>query len=282
MQQNFPLKNICTFKIGGPAKYFTEVASLKEVQEAFLFANEKQLPVFVLGKGSNCLFSDRGYKGLVVLNKMDGCYFEEMKVTVDSGYSFARLGTRCSKKGWTGLEFASGIPATVGGAIYMNAGANGQETRDTLKRVVYLHRNGQIQEYQKEEIDFHYRYSSFQRMQGYILQAVFVLEENPDSRKNQIRLLKKRIDTQPYQEMNAGCVFRNPENGSAGQHIDECGLKGLQVGGARVSTLHANFIVNTGDATSKDVLALIEKIQEKVRQKTQTDLELEVRYIPYE
>lgn len=282
MLQNYPLKNVCTFKIGGPAKYFTTITSIKEAQEAFLFANEKKLPIFILGKGSNCLFSDKGYNGVVLLNRLDYCTMEKNIVRVGSGYSFARLGKQTARKGWTGLEFASAIPATVGGAIYMNAGATGQETRDTLVGVTYLYSNGKIQKYTKNDLEFCYRYSSFHRMNGMILEGEFYLELGEGSRKIQSDLLKKRLQTQPYQDKNAGCIFRNPPKTSAGALIDQCGLKGYTLGGARVSSLHANFIVNIQSATAEDVLNLIRYIREKVYENTKVQLEMEVRYIPYE
>lgn len=282
MLQNYPLKNVCTFRIGGPAKYFTRVTNIQEATEAFAFAYEKKLPVFVLGKGSNCLFSDQGYHGVVIQNKLDYLSLEKNKVIVGSGYSFARLGNLTSRKGLQGLEFASGIPATVGGAVYMNAGATGQETKDTLHSVTFLHANAKVQTFKKGEMEFSYRHSSFQNLKGMILEAEFVLYPNDDSKKVQRKLLQKRYKTQPYQEKNAGCVFRNPINTSAGALIDQCGLKGMKVGGAKVSPLHANFIVNDQYATATDVLELIRLIRKTVFEKTKIHLEIEVRYIPYE
>jgi UDP-N-acetylmuramate dehydrogenase len=268
------LSEFSTFGIGGPIRSFCEVSSVEEMEAAFRL----NLPKMIVGKGSNCLFDDRGFNGLVILNKIDFCNWSETEVTVGSGYSFSLLGVQTARKGLSGLEFASGIPATVGGAVFMNAGANGAETCNSLKSVLYF--DGVTKhEYQRNELDFGYRISPFQKMNGVILSATFSLSPLPEARKSQLQIVEYRMKTQPLKEKSAGCIFRNPPNKSAGALIDLCGLKGLVVGGAKVSEIHANFIVNSLSATAQDVKELIRLVQEKVLEQTGVYLEPEVRMI---
>jgi UDP-N-acetylmuramate dehydrogenase len=212
----------------------------------------------------------------VVLNKIDFCDWSEGFVNVGAGYSFSLLGVQTARKGFSGLEFASGIPATVGGAVFMNAGANGKETADCLKSV--LHFDGKVRrEFSRAELEFSYRSSPFQKMGGAILAATFELKPEGEARKRQLEIVDYRMKTQPLKDKSAGCVFRNPPGQSAGAVIDQCGLKGLHVGGAKVSEIHANFIVNEGKASAQEVLQLIALVQEKVYEKTGIHLEPEIR-----
>jgi UDP-N-acetylmuramate dehydrogenase len=204
-----------------------------------------------------------------------GCYH------VGAGYSFSLLGTQTARQGWEGLEFASGIPGSVGGAVFMNAGANGSETCKTLISVDYVTEEGSLEVIPKENLHFSYRYSSFQIMHGAIVGATFQLTQSQTARQKQLEIIGYRTKTQPYGEKSAGCVFRNPNCGHAGALIDQTGLKGLHVGDAKVSEMHANFIVNSGKATCLDVLNLIEVIKKKVKENADIELEPEIRYIPY-
>jgi len=272
-QKNRFLSEFSTFGIGGPIRDFAEVTTIEEMEEAVQW----NVPKIIIGKGSNCLFDDRGFDGLVILNKIDFCHWHERGVTVSSGYSFSLLGVQTARKGLSGLEFASGIPATVGGAIFMNAGANGRETSDSLKSVLYF--DGARRELSHSELTFGYRTSSFQQMKGAILSATFSLQPCSEARKSQLQLLDRRMKTQPLKEKSAGCVFRNPLGLSAGALIDLSGLKGTSVGGAKVSEIHANFIVNHANASSQDVKELIRLVQEKVFQQTGVALEPEIRMI---
>ncbi len=273
IQKNRFLSEFSTFGIGGPIRAFVEVATSEEMEEAM----RVDLPKLVVGKGSNCLFDDQGFDGLVILNKIDFCHWSEHEVTVGSGYNFSLLGVQTARKGLSGLEFASGIPASVGGAIFMNAGANGKETCDSLKSVLYF--NGALREYQREELVFGYRTSPFQQMQGAILSATFSLQPLSEARKLQLQIVDYRMKTQPLKEKSIGCIFRNPPNLSAGALIDRCGLKGTRIGGAKISEIHANFIVNSFAASSRDVKELIRLVQEKVFEQTGIHLEPEVRMI---
>jgi UDP-N-acetylmuramate dehydrogenase len=280
LQKNRRLAEFSTFGIGGPILYFASVATLEEMEEGFRFCREEQLPFLVIGKGSNCLFHDAGFHGLVLQNKIH--FFDEKEAVfhVGAGYSFSLLGSQTARKGFTGLEFASGIPATVGGAVFMNAGANGKETADALQSISYLHSDGKRLEYKREEIEFGYRFSSFQKMKGAIISATFRLQPSASSKKQQLKIIDYRKQTQPLKEKSIGCIFRNPSFGvSAGAVIEQCGLKGAVFGDAKVSELHANFIVNQGKATACDVGQLIKRVQEEVFQQTRIYLEVEIRMI---
>lgn len=280
LQSGRSLKEFSTFAIGGPIRLFAEISSIEEMEEAFQFIRSEKIPFFILGKGSNCLFDDRGFDGLALLNKIDFCEWKERGVFVGSGYSFSLLGVQSARKGLSGLEFASGIPATVGGAVFMNAGANGKEICESIESVLFLTVEGEKRELLKEELSFSYRTSPFQKMSGAILGATFCLTPSAAARSSQLKIVDYRMKTQPYKDKSAGCAFRNPEpNRPAGLLIDQCGLKGLQVGGAKISEMHANFIVNVQNATSKDVLDLIQLVQERVAEKTGIQLETEIRMV---
>jgi UDP-N-acetylmuramate dehydrogenase len=280
IQTNRSLSEFSTFGIGGPIRYFSEIRTEEKAVEAFAWAKENKVPVLVIGKGSNCLFDDAGYDGLVLLNKIDFCQFHELDVHVGAGYSFSLLGVQTARRGLSGLEFASGIPASVGGAVFMNAGANGKEICESLQSAVYLHESGERREYLTSELKFSYRTSLFQSMKGCILSATFHLTPASEARKKQLEIIDYRMKTQPYKDKSAGCIFRNPGNGvTAGALIDQCGLKGLSVGGAKVSEMHANFIVNANRATAKEVLELVAQVQLRVQEKTGIHLEPEVRVI---
>lgn len=276
------LSEFTTFGIGGPARYLAEARTKEEMQEMLSYSYQNSIPTFILGKGSNTLFDDRGFNGLVILNKIDYLHQDAAMFTVGAGYGFARLGGLTAKLGWSGLEFASGIPATVGGAIFMNAGANGKETADTLERVEYISAQGEMKVFKKNELTFSYRSSSFQAWGGAIVEGSFCLKELVTAKKEQKTLLSYRLKTQPYGEKSAGCAFRNPQGCAAGKLIEECGLKGKRVGGAAISDLHGNFVVNQGGATAQDVLHLIQAIKETVLSTKQIELEEEIRYIAYE
>lgn len=281
-EQNKPLSEVSTLGIGGPARYFLEVNTVEDLAEAIRECNQEKIPYILLGKGSNTLFDDRGFCGVVILNRIMGLEEEGDLIHVGAGYSFSLLGVQMARKGRAGLEFASGIPGTVGGAVYMNAGANGGETANILVDVDYVTETGDVQKVLREQMNFAYRISSFQGKKGAIARATFRLTDSPEARKRQLEIVEYRTRTQPYSDKSAGCVFRNPMPTSAGALIDQCGLKGMKVGGAEVSLLHANFIVNKGGATAADVLTLAQTIKSQVLEKTGIALEMEVRFQPYD
>ena len=224
--ENKPLKEVCTLGIGGPARYYTEARTIDEMQQALQFCQEENLQFFILGKGSNCLFDDRGFNGLVICNKID--FFENTQpgiYHIGAGYSFSLLGVQTARQQWSGLEFASGIPCTVGGAVFMNAGANGTETCSALASVDYVAQDGKLRILKKEDLHFSYRTSSFQTMSGAIVGATFSLTPSGEARAKQLEIISYRTKTQPYSDKSAGCVFRNPACGAAGALIDKAGLK---------------------------------------------------------
>ena len=280
--ENQPLSTLSTLGIGGPAKWYIEVTQFNEMKEALLYCTKHALPFFILGKGSNSLFDDRGFNGCVIHNKIDFIKRTENVFHVGAGYSFSRLGTFTAKLGFQGLEFASGIPGSIGGAVYMNAGANGAETQDSLSSIDFMNEEGNIIFYSKKELSFGYRFSPFQQLKGAIIGATFTLSRNQGSRAKQIEMIRHRQKTQPYKEKSLGCVFRNPIGKSAGQLIEACGLKELREGGVSVSSLHANFLINQGSATAEEFKRLIQIIKTKVKDHIGIILECEIREIPYE
>lgn len=281
-ERNRPLHNLTTLGVGGPASYFIEVLDIPTMQEILRFCKDQQLSYFILGKGSNLLFDDRGFNGLVIANRIQFLNkIEDNLWHVGAGYSFSLLGSQTARQGWSGLEFASGIPGSVGGAVYMNAGANGSETCQPLVSVDFVTEEGQLVKLSREELVFSYRTSPFQEKLGAIVGATFRLIKTSEARKKQLEIIEYRKKTQPYDAKSAGCVFRNPSCAHAGALIDKTGLKGKTIGGAQVSTLHANFIINAGQASSRDILTLIEHVRQEVKTATGFDLEHEVRFIPY-
>lgn len=280
--ENVSLAPLSTFAIGGPARYFTSVQTNDELLQALRFAKDLNIPFHIIGKGSNTLFDDNGFNGLVIQNKISFYKHEENIFHVGAGFSFAHLGIRSAKLGFTGLEFASGIPASVGGALYMNAGAQGQEAKDCLKSVEFLDNNGKFHIYQKADLHFSYRHSSFQEMVGVIIAARFELKKDQEAKNRQLTMYNYRKSTQPYSDKSCGCIFKNPTDISAGALIEKAGLKGLKCGGAEVSLVHANFIVNKNGAKASDVLALVKLIKTKVKEMTGIELIDEIKFIPFE
>lgn len=276
-----PLKAFSTLGVGGPARFFFEVQKIEQLQSVLKYCDTQKLPFLILGKGSNTLFDDRGFDGLVILNKISFCHCDWPLIHVGAGYSFSLLGTQTARKGWTGLEFASGIPGSVGGAVYMNAGASGSETCVPLIEVTFVNQQGDIEVLKPDQMTFGYRFSSFQQRVGAIVSAKFLLAPCERARKVQLEITQYRTRTQPYSDKSAGCVFRNPDSKSAGALIQQCGLKGKKIGGAEVSTLHGNFIVNKGGATAEEILELAREVKATVKEKTGIELEMELRKIPY-
>lgn len=282
------LSELSTWGIGGPAKFFVEVHDESQLASTLRYCQAQNLRCFVIGKGSNCLFDDRGFDGCVILNSVDflerhgnGVY------RVGGGHAFNGLGVQCSKEGFTGLEFACGIPGTVGGAVFMNASANGQDTAEVLRSVEILSANGEKIVHVKERSSaaYGYRKSPFQNMTGFfaIVAATFELSLCSDARERHKVFLERRRRTQPVAEKSAGCVFRNPVVGfeSAGALIERAGLKGFSVGQAKVSDMHANFLLNAGGARAVDMLALIRVVKEQVYDQFGIQLTEEIIYIPY-
>lgn len=282
-KKNVCLKNFSTFHIGGPASYFHQINNQNDAITTLQYLHQKQIPYIILGKGSNCLFDDKGFEGVVVLNKINQYHITQQGLlTVGSGHSFGNICWKVSCLGFSGLEFGIGIPGSVGGAIYMNAGAHNSETSHHLSSVTYINTDFEIIREKKENLLFAYRKSYFQKFSFFILEALFRLQKKSLNNKNLQDLNKKRYISQPLKHKSAGCIFKNPtSNISAGFLIDSCGLKGVVQGDAEISQKHANFIINKGRASASDVLYLIKKIKTTVFNKTGILLEEEVKIIPF-
>ncbi|UCZ51824.1 UDP-N-acetylmuramate dehydrogenase [Bacillus shivajii] len=281
--ENEQLKNHTTWKIGGPASLFFEPHSIEALKQGIGIIHDEGIPWFVLGRGSNLLISDKGIDGVVIKlgEKLSDYSLEGNILRVGAGYSLIKLATIISKKGYSGLEFAAGIPGTVGGAIFMNAGAHGSDVSKILTRAHVLFPDGSMKWIENKDMAFSYRTSRLQTEKGIVIEGEFELQQG-DAQVIKQELQKNkdyRRDTQPWNYPCCGSVFRNPLPRYAGQLIEESGLKGFSVGGAQVSTVHANFIVNKGDATSKDVLNLIKHIQNTIFEKYHVKMETEVEQV---
>ncbi|WP_026692120.1 UDP-N-acetylmuramate dehydrogenase [Peribacillus kribbensis] len=284
VSENEPLANHTTMKIGGPADLFIEPSSVENLEKTMHVIRKHHIPWRAIGRGSNLLVSDRGIEGAVIklgtgISELEisGC-----EIKVSGGFSLVSLATQISKKGLSGMEFAGGIPGSVGGAVYMNAGAHGSDISRILVKARVLFDDGEIKWLTNEEMEFSYRTSVLQtKRPGIVIEAVFRLEEG-DKEKivQEIKGNKNyRKDTQPYNLPCAGSIFRNPLPKYAGQLIQEAGLKGHSIGGAKISEMHGNFIVNAGGASSEDVLALIQHVKDTIFEKYGVRMETEVEII---
>jgi UDP-N-acetylmuramate dehydrogenase len=252
-----------------------------EIKKLWQYAQGKNIPIRLIGRGSNLLFPDEGLKGItVVTTDLTEEVWGEFSVQAKAGCSIAHLAQEAGEQGFSGLEFARGIPGTLGGAIVMNAGAHGGEIQNVLYAVKVLTEDGKVETLRKEQLTFGYRECSLQG-KAWILAAELRLKPgNREKIKAQmVENLTKRKAAQPLELPNAGSVFRNPPGDSAGRLIEKAGWKGKGIGGAQVSPKHANFIVNTGNATAANVLALIQAIQRDVLEKYGVELRTEVHYI---
>lgn len=269
--ENEPLANHTTWKIGGPADVLVIPRDKQSLVRAVKCLHERNVPWRAIGRGSNLLVLDGGLRGVVfkISDVMDHLRFEGNTAYVGAGFSFIKLSLLASREGLTGLEFAGGIPGNVGGAIYMNAGAHGSDISRILKQAEILLETGELVTFSAADLEFSYRTSKLQKSSAIVTEVVFELEKG--DRKQIAAAMAKHKDqrrkTQPLQLPCAGSVFRNPPNDHAGRLIQSADLKGYRIGGAEVSTQHANFIVNVGQATAKDVLTLMEHIQSVVSDK---------------
>lgn len=280
---NEPMAGHTTFRIGGPADYFIEAADAEEIRGAIDVCREEGLPWFVLGRGSNLLVGDRGFRGVVlsVYRAFQGIEIDHETVRVKAGTLLTTLTGKLLEEALTGMEFASGIPGTVGGAVMMNAGAYGGEMKDIVREVTVLTPEGEIRCLSAEEMKFGYRTSVVKEKEYIVLSAVLKLKKgNPEEIRAKMQELKaKRIEKQPLEYPSAGSTFKRPEGYFAGKLIMDAGLAGKRVGGAQVSEKHCGFVVNTKDATAADVRALMGQIQKTVEEKYGVRLEPEVRFL---
>lgn len=284
VKENEPLSLYTTIKIGGPADLFIEPSSIESLTKVMEIIRAHNLNWRAIGRGSNLLVSDKGIDGAVIRlgAELGGVEINGNEIKVGSGYSLVSLATMISKQGLSGLEFASGIPGSVGGAVYMNAGAHGSDISRILTKAHILFADGTIEWLSNEEMDFSYRTSILQKKRpGIVVEAIFKLVEG--DRAEIVASMQKnkdyRKETQPWNYPCAGSIFRNPLPNYAGRLIEDAGLKGFSIGGAKISELHGNFIVNAGNATAKDVLAVIQHVKDTIYDLYQIKLETEVEII---
>ncbi len=281
VQPGLPLAKLTTLRIGGPAEFYVNATTLRDVADTVAAAREAGLPLHVLGGGSNLLVSDDGIPGVVLtLHGMKKIAPFGTKVQVQAGANLSTLVTACSAAGIAGPQGLAGIPGNVGGALAMNAGGRYGEIADYVERVIWISPGGELQSLYREEINFGYRSSSLR--EGVVIEAV--IEGRPGDKAELIArartILQEKLAAQPYSEFSAGCTFKNPKGQSAGLVIDKAGCKGLSVGGAKVSERHGNFIVNRGDARAADILALMQMVQRRVYETCGVELQPEVQIWP--
>lgn len=282
-EREVSMKNYTSFKVGGPAELFLSPEDAGQTAKLVRFCEKEEIPVFVLGKGSNLLVSDRGIKGAVIYTgKQCGISLvDENTVRAQSGASLAQLCTFALENSLSGLEFAYGIPGTVGGAVFMNAGAYDGEMKDVLLNSEYVSTDGTSGELDNEAMELSYRHSAYENS-NLVITAASVRLAPAD--RNEIKstmndILARRKEKQPLEYPSAGSTFKRPEGNFAGALIEQCGLKGVSVGGAQVSEKHAGFIINRGGATAADILSLIKHVQARVKAQTGVSLETEIRLI---
>lgn len=278
-----PMKKHTTFKIGGPAEVFIDAASKEEVLKAVGICKKHRLSFMIIGNGSNLLVSDKGILGAVISigGRMNNIEVKDDLMYVQCGALLSVVSKTAQKHSLSGLEFASGIPGTLGGGIYMNAGAYGGELKDVVLSVTYADDKGSIITKENKDLDFSYRHSMFSDKNFVILEAVLKLSYGNEIkiREEMAELNRRRLEKQPLEFPSAGSTFKRPEGHFAGKLIQDAGLSGFRIGGAEVSKKHAGFVINTGDATAKDVLDLISHIQKTVFEKFGVSLEPEIKLV---
>lgn len=282
-KENEPLASHCTFKIGGKARLFVQPETEQQLCHAIELCCAEPMRYYLLGNGSNILFADEGFDGVVIdISALKGSVEVHGELfTAGAGVRLSALCKAALEQGMSGLEFAYGIPGTVGGAVYMNAGAYGGEMKDVLVSVRYQNVDGEILEAAASELDLGYRHSIFEENGGCILSATFRLKpgEPEQIRAKMEELMAKRLEKQPLDKPSAGSTFKRPAGAFAAALIDQCGLRGYRHGGAAVSDKHCGFVVNLGGASCADVLALCDEVRAIVKEKTGYDLEKEIRVV---
>lgn len=276
------LKDYTTYKVGGKTTLVTP-KNINDLKKLIKYLKENDIKYKILGNGSNLIFNNKGYDGVVIkLNEFDNLDIDGTTIVVGAGYNLMKLAIKTCRLGLVGLDFATGIPGTIGGAVYMNAGAYKSDMGYVVKSIKVLTPELEIKTMENKELNFHYRTSFLQKNHGFIcLEATIKLKRgNKDLIMEIVEDRKKRrIETQPLEYPSAGSVFRNPEGDFAGRLIEEIGYKGKGIGGAKVSEKHANFIINTGTATGEDIKKLILEIKEKIKEKYNIELKVEQEFV---
>lgn len=282
-QFNVPMALHTTLRVGGPADALVFVTTLEELQRVVRFCRERQLPLFVLGEGSNLIVRDGGIRGVVL--RLSGQFqrinFNTTKVTVGGGAYLPHLLVRAAQRGLSGLECCTGVPGSVGGALISNAGTADEFIGDLVQSVAVLTEDGEVRELTKDDLRFGYRFSNLPEHGRIVVSTVLTLRpDDPAAIMERVRRrLSYRVRTQPVSQPCAGCIFKNPPGDRAGRLLDAALLKGTRIGDAQVSLIHANFIVNLGKATAKDVLKLAEHMRQTVFNRFGILLDYEVQIV---
>ena len=279
-----PLSKHTYFGIGGSATVYYEVGSIEDLIQVVAFKSRQLLPVVLIGRGSNFLVSDNGFEGIVIrlVGDFDRIRYEGEIVYAGGGVSQPKLAKSVASHGLSGLEFALGIPGSVGGAMIMNAGAWGNDFGEFVEQIRVMTDQGEILKLCHDQAGFAYRRSKLDNYFCVLDTSLRLVQGNPEEVTQLMReYYQRKIANQPFVEGSAGCMFKNPPNHSAGRLIEECRLKGTRIGDAEVSTMHGNFIVNHGKAKAKDVLELIDLIQNRVKAEKEIDLQMEVKLLGF-
>ena len=285
---NEEMKKYTTFKIGGKAECLIKIDNIKDLKSILKFVNENDIPLTVLGNGSNVLVSDKGIKGITIIIKIEKIDISEknkkVEVSIGAGEKIGKLGVLFLKNEITGFEELSGIPGTIGGATRMNAGAHGREIKDIVKIVKCVDNKGNEKEFTNEQMEFGYR-TSILKKEKYIVTEVEIELEKGNKEEIQSKMneyAKYRKEKQPIEYPSAGSTFKRGKDFITAKLIDDAGLKGYSIGGAEVSKKHANFIINKGNATGKDIHDLILYVKETVKRETGVDLKIEQEFVNWE
>lgn len=282
---NVEMKDYTSFKIGGPAKVMVFPSLEEHIQKAMAYCNQNNIHYFILGKGSNLLVSDKGYDGVIICTCCEGLQniekIDEETIRCQAGVNLSVLCKYALDHGLSGLEFAYGIPGSVGGAAYMNAGAYGGEMKNVVFRCYHISKSGENGYFESSDLEFSYRHSVYSNL-NYCITHVYIKLKKADKHAIQEKmkdLIGRRKEKQPLEYPSGGSTFKRPDGAYASALIEECGLKGMSFGDAQVSEKHSGFVINIGNATCKDVLDLVEYIKEKVAKKTGYQLECEIKQI---
>jgi len=280
---NEPLKNHTTFKIGGNADYLVMPKTREEIVNLIKFLKDNSINYFVIGNGSNILVNDDGFRGVIIKlgSQFSSATVLGNKIVLDAGITLKKISNILTKEGLKGFEELSGIPGSLGGAIYMNAGAYGREIKDVLYDVTFINSLCEIETLELKDIEMKYRETLFSKENLVVLGATLILEKgDKEEIKKRVReVTKMRVDKQPLNYPSAGSTFKRPEGHFAGKLIEDANLKGYTVGGAKISKKHAGFVINYNNATFNDVITLTENVKKEVKEKFGVELELEVKVL---
>ena len=278
-----PLSKHTTFRVGGNATCLIRIQEPSQLSKLIPYLTEVEQPFFIMGNGSNLLVGDKGYRGIVfeIADAMNQITVEGTRITVQAGALMSQIARQAYEHELTGLEFASGIPGTIGGGVVMNAGAYDGELKQVVEAVTVLNENGELMELDNETMEFGYRTSIIKNRKFIVLSVTLNLQKGEKAaiKQKMEEFAQKRREKQPLEFASAGSTFKRPEGNFAGKLIMEAGMRGFMIGGARVSEKHCGFVINTGNATAEDIREVIRSVQEKVKERFNVDLETEVIFL---